>query len=1049
MEEAEKHGSVEDDDDGDSKADPPRRRGKKGAGKLWSIKQYPEGSVGAANWDMENLYAARNWKCPCTDRDNCIGIERFPKIDPIYDCRKTFQTTTAQNEGGLRDAMRKELEQHYSKETRSFGRSFVVGSKNDCCAASAALARGLTFNTYSKARADVRLERPWKDGRKVAKERIQTDQTAYIEAWIRDLRDGMEGSKGRERSDTWHTAKMPTKKRWEEYRDSLIRAKLPVIGSQSLFEKIWRKHTEIRQIGAKKHAKCDTCGGFEVELDAIKNKRNDAHAHQIREDVYRRKEIHRREQRGERDYAKSIEFHAARVPEYATALNIDAPTQDQFDIPVQNRVARDVVKSLESQPKWASKITGVMATGVGMLAYITRCGLGSGPNLTCTTLYLTLLVVAHERGLGKRLNVLFDNTCGDNKNNVVIIFIAWLVYTDVFREASFFCMLKGHTFTILDQSFNTMISQLMQECIYTMGTLLRLMFRFLRPYNVVDVRELHCIWDWTAFFDGHYNKLGGFATSQFGSGMHDFYVRKDAAGDVRLWLRQSSQTTTYFPEGPGYNIFKSSPSGSPPLAKAKPDQRWSRASVESTIRAWYRFMVLDTPEELSKVKSEWAAVFNNLPPDGDTAQLPDEKQLQWEELPKMSAAETLETESGGASGYGGDGVTAALENPAVNPVVGEGRTAADVQRELRAHQGFVRTSAQDTHYPAVFQADFLILQRPSCEMELHRVVNRMIIRDKLAPELSFSTTEYVHTPQPGYLGFWGTFSPKLNPGYTEHDPRNGPMHQRHHNIGRDCIKLYSVKHFTDKVEFAGVEAAKTVVRIAAPSLAKLHQLYPNQVPPVPSPLPDSHTGTTSAARGRGRGAGRGRGRQAQYQVAASGQLQADVSGQLTSTAEGSASRDASAIADSDATEQQPQRSQPHRAAAQRKRSRSNRSAGSDSSVEEQSDVVDSSDEDHAHADNNDDDPPAPIPDGFEAVEWFDGMSVGAGQSFMIWTSLSRRAGAKWHQARVVRQLPQGSSTSPFTHDAIFHSERHPRGVSLCISTYRIGCWVLLQPVLVK
>eukprot|EP00965_Chrysotila_dentata_P052094 1728650-Pleurochrysis_carterae.AAC.1 len=59
----------------------------------------------------------------------------------------------------------------------------------------------------------------------------------------------------------------------------------------------------------------------------------------------------------------------------------------------------------------------VMAAGIGMLVYVTRVELGSGPNLTCTTLYLTLLVLAKERGLGQRLNILFDNTVGDNKNN--------------------------------------------------------------------------------------------------------------------------------------------------------------------------------------------------------------------------------------------------------------------------------------------------------------------------------------------------------------------------------------------------------------------------------------------------------------------------------------------------------------------------------------------------------------------------------------------------------------------------------------------------------
>eukprot|EP00965_Chrysotila_dentata_P156373 5165927-Pleurochrysis_carterae.AAC.1 len=64
-----------------------------------------------------------------------------------------------------------------------------------------------------------------------------------------------------------------------------------------------------------------------------------------------------------------------------------------------------------------------MAAGLGMLTYVSRRGLGSGANLTCTTLYLALLALAEQKGLGLRLNILFDNTCGDNKNNSVIDFI--------------------------------------------------------------------------------------------------------------------------------------------------------------------------------------------------------------------------------------------------------------------------------------------------------------------------------------------------------------------------------------------------------------------------------------------------------------------------------------------------------------------------------------------------------------------------------------------------------------------------------------------------
>eukprot|EP00965_Chrysotila_dentata_P081982 2705518-Pleurochrysis_carterae.AAC.1 len=79
---------------------------------------------------------------------------------------------------------------------------------------------------------------------------------------------------------------MPIRKRWEQYRDSRIRSKLPVIGSQSLFEKVWRKHAEIRQYEAKNHAKCDTCGALEVEIDALRRK-TDPTSISLREDISR------------------------------------------------------------------------------------------------------------------------------------------------------------------------------------------------------------------------------------------------------------------------------------------------------------------------------------------------------------------------------------------------------------------------------------------------------------------------------------------------------------------------------------------------------------------------------------------------------------------------------------------------------------------------------------------------------------------------------------------------------------------------------------------
>lgn len=134
----------------------------KAAPKTWSNAQFPEGVKPlAANWDLANLAAAQAWTCPCIDRRNCLGAERGITILHLYEHRKTF-LTTCNNTGGKRDAMRAQLESHYSSSGKSFTRSFVVGPLADCCSASAALANGVSFQTFANARADLRGNRPSK-----------------------------------------------------------------------------------------------------------------------------------------------------------------------------------------------------------------------------------------------------------------------------------------------------------------------------------------------------------------------------------------------------------------------------------------------------------------------------------------------------------------------------------------------------------------------------------------------------------------------------------------------------------------------------------------------------------------------------------------------------------------------------------------------------------------------------------------------------------------------------------------------------------------------
>ena len=144
-----------------------------------------------------------------------------------------------------------------------------------------------------------------------------------------------------------------------------------------------------------------------------------------------------------------------------TFINMDQPTKDQLEIPVQPRQYRDVAKSVENAPGWASKMMGCMIASVGMLCFVAHARLDGGANFTCTSVYLTLLfMVANGHELGSRCQLLLDNTAAGNKCNEVIFFLGWLVAMDYFQDAGFFCMLVGHTYTGLDQSFNTMIMHL-------------------------------------------------------------------------------------------------------------------------------------------------------------------------------------------------------------------------------------------------------------------------------------------------------------------------------------------------------------------------------------------------------------------------------------------------------------------------------------------------------------------------------------------------------------------------------------------------------------
>eukprot|EP00965_Chrysotila_dentata_P226356 6195361-Pleurochrysis_carterae.AAC.1 len=95
------------------------------------------------------------------------------------------------------------------------------------------------------------------------------------------------------------------------------------------------------------------------------------------------------------------------------------------------------------------------------------------------------------RGLGSRVSIQLDNTCGDNKNLAVIAILDWLVQNDIFVEASFLYLMNGHPFSVLDPSFSELIKRL--HAVYTILSLVSLIGPLLACYNDVNLRELLCV----------------------------------------------------------------------------------------------------------------------------------------------------------------------------------------------------------------------------------------------------------------------------------------------------------------------------------------------------------------------------------------------------------------------------------------------------------------------------------------------------------------------------------------------------------------------------
>lgn len=348
------------------------------------------------------------------------------------------------------------------------------------------------------------------------------------------------------------------------------------------------------------------------------------------------------------------------------------------------------------------------------------------------------------------------------------------------------------------------------------------------------VRELHHLWNFDALMDKHLYNIGGFATTQQSSGMHEFHIKKDDAGEVRWRCRQSSQASTWLPEGEGDLLFKSVPSRdeAPPIAKPKLEaDTWRKANVHTNVRRWLLNLGLSC-EALSAAEIEWEKAFEDAV--DDTSTLPPEKCLVWKPLPVYAAAAWRVRPDSYMAGSRRDMV----ENPVVNPIYGAGRSSNQVCTELHTYQQEQRILAENSGEMApIFLGEYLFLWIRRGVQQGSVVLGRVCgipAGGALKQQDCVDVLEYEHTPQPGYNGFFGVFEARKNTGY-DGTKKGSCVFIRHRDVPRSDILCSNVKVFV-------VEKA---LRVQLSSLRTLSCAVPATFP-MPDTPPRSHSDGCSA-----------------------------------------------------------------------------------------------------------------------------------------------------------------------------------------------------------
>ena len=96
-----------------------------------------------------------------------------------------------------------------------------------------------------------------------------------------------------------------------------------------------------------------------------------------------------------------------------------------------------------------------------------------GANNVASLIMKTLrhLNLLRKDSVGSELNIVFDNCCGQNKNNTVLRLAPWLAQLGYFLEINFIFLVVGHTKNVANRLFNSLKVMYRKKNLYTFDQL--------------------------------------------------------------------------------------------------------------------------------------------------------------------------------------------------------------------------------------------------------------------------------------------------------------------------------------------------------------------------------------------------------------------------------------------------------------------------------------------------------------------------------------------------------------------------------------------------